>query len=156
MTSDSRADSQPQLTVVGERDKDLQERLERELIAFNDPRTGNAERGSFAVRVTDADGELVGGLTAWTWGGLCGIGLLWVRADSRKDGWGTKLLLAAEAEAVRRGCDQIVVSSFTFQAPAFYQRYGYVETGRRPGIPGGHEDVQLHKRLAPEAAVPGS
>ena len=141
------SEPQPQLTVVGERDSDLQQRLERELIAFNTSRTGNAERSSFAVRVTDADGELVGGLTASTWGSLCSIGLLWVREDSRKDGWGTQLLRTAEAEATQRGCDQIVVSSFTFQAPLFYQRYGYVETGRSPGIPGGHEDVQMHKRL---------
>lgn len=38
-------------------------------------------------------------------------------------------------------------SSFTFQAPEFYQRHGYVETGRTSGIPGGAEDVHMSKRL---------
>ncbi len=52
-----------------------------------------------------------------------------------------------EAEAVRRGCDRVAVSSFTFQAPGFYQRHGYVETGRMLGIPDGHEDVHMFKRL---------
>lgn len=58
-----------------------------------------------------------------------------------------KILAAAEAEALRRGCDRVCVSSFTFQAPGFYQRHGYVETGRTLGIPGGYEDVHLFKRL---------
>jgi GNAT superfamily N-acetyltransferase len=91
-------------------------------------------------------------VTAYTWGGLCGIELLWVREDSRKSGWGSRLLMAAEAEALRRGCDRVVLASFTFQAPDFYRRHGYIETGRTLGIPGGHEDVHLFKSLT--GAVP--
>ena len=137
---------EPVLTV-GERDAELNARLDRELDLFNDAATGATERGTLSVKVTDVDGELVGGLAGWTWGGLCGIGMLWVRDDSRADGWGSKLLRAAEAEAARRGCDRMVVSSFTFQAPGFYQRHGFVETGRTLGIPGGHEDVHMYKSL---------
>jgi ribosomal protein S18 acetylase RimI-like enzyme len=136
----------PELTV-GPGDDELHRRLEGELMAFNDQATGGAVRGRLSVRVTDADGALVGGLTAWTWGGLCGIDMLWVREGDRAAGWGSRLLRAAEAEAVRRGCDRAVVSSFTFQAPGFYERHGYRETGRMPGIPGGHEDVHLFKLL---------
>jgi len=55
--------------------------------------------------------------------------------------------VGAEVEARRRGCDRIAVSSFTFQAPGFYQRHGYVETGRTRGIPGGNEDVHMFKSL---------
>uniref|UniRef100_A0AAU3IBI2 GNAT family N-acetyltransferase n=1 Tax=Streptomyces sp. NBC_01393 TaxID=2903851 RepID=A0AAU3IBI2_9ACTN len=73
--------------------------------------------------------------------------LLWVREDSRRDGWGSRILQAAEIEARRRGCDRVAVSSFTFQAPGFYQRHGYAETGRTLGIPGGHADVHLFKSL---------
>ncbi|MFI1968091.1 GNAT family N-acetyltransferase [Streptomyces cinnamoneus] len=141
--------------TVGAEDAGLTDRLENELDAFNDAATGKAERGDFSVRVDDADGHLVGGLTAWTWGGLCGIELLWVREDSRAGGWGSKLLLAAEAEAVRRGCDRVMVSSYTFQAPGFYERHGYGEVGRVPGVPGGHADVYLFKSLA-GGAVQGS
>jgi GNAT superfamily N-acetyltransferase len=138
---------------IGGRDAELNDRLVEELVAFNNAATGTAERGSFSVKVTDEAGELVGGLTAWTWGGLCGIGLLWVREASRRDGWGSRLLRAAEAEARRRGCDRVVVSSFTFQAPGFYERHGFAEAGRTPGIPGGHADVHLFKSLT-DAATP--
>jgi GNAT superfamily N-acetyltransferase len=128
--------SSPTLTT-GERDSELNDRLTEELVAFNTAATGASERGTFSVKVADEAGELVGGLAAWTWGGLCGIELLWVRDDSRKDGWGSKILLAAEVEARQRGCDRVAVSSFTFPAPGFYQRHGYVERGRTLGIPGG-------------------
>lgn len=137
-----------QILTTGERDSALSARLTEELIAFNTAATGAADRDAFSVKVTDADGALVGGLAAWTWGGLCGIDLLWVREDSRGDGWGSRLLQAAEAEARRRGCDRVTVSSFTFQAPAFYRGHGYAETGRTLGIPGGHADVHLFKSLA--------
>ncbi len=133
--------------TIGGRDTELEDRLNEELIAFNTAATGAAERGAFSVRATDDEGGLIGGLTAWTWGGLCGIELLWVREDSRGDGWGSRLLREAEAEARRRHCDRVAVSSFTFQAPGFYRRHGYAETGRTLGIPGGHADVHLFKSL---------
>ncbi|GAA2234512.1 MULTISPECIES: GNAT family N-acetyltransferase [Kitasatospora] len=139
--------SGPTLTV-GERDTDLNQRLSEGLDAFNAAATGVAEQGTLSVKVTDEAGELIGGLAGWTWGGLCGVSLLWVREDSRKDGWGSRILRAAEEEALRRGCDRMVVSSFTFQAPGFYQRHGYKETGRTLGIPGGHEDVHFFKSLS--------
>jgi GNAT superfamily N-acetyltransferase len=139
-------DAGPILTTR-ERDTELDERLTRELVAFNTAATGTADRGAFSVKVCDDAGELVGGLSAWTWGGLCEIELLWVREDSRQDGWGSRILREAEGEARRRGCDRVAVSSFTFQAPGFYKRHGYAETGRTPGIPGGHADVHLFKSL---------
>ncbi|WP_037908769.1 GNAT family N-acetyltransferase [Actinacidiphila yeochonensis] len=135
------------VTTTGERDAELSDRLAKELTAFNSAATGASDRGTISIRVTDATGGLIGGLTAWTWGGLCGVDMLWVREDSRGHGWGSRILEAAEAEAVRRGCDRATVSSTTFQAPAFYQRHGYVETGRTLGIPGGHDYVHMFKRL---------
>ncbi|MCX5559739.1 GNAT family N-acetyltransferase [Streptomyces sp. NBC_00038] len=135
---------------VGHRDSVLNERLSKGLDEVNFPATGTtaADQGALSVKVVDSAGELIGGLSAWTWGGLLGIEMLWIREESRGDGWGSKLLLAAEEEARRRGCDRACVSSFTFQAPAFYQRHGYVETGRTLGIPGGAEDVHMYKKLA--------
>ncbi|GHG16499.1 MULTISPECIES: GNAT family N-acetyltransferase [Streptomyces] len=141
--------------TVGGRDPDLTKLLDRGLDAYNFAATGTtaADQGELSVRALDpATGETVGGLTAWTWGGLLGIDMLWVHEEHRGDGWGSRLLRAAEAEARRRGCDRAVVSSFTFQAPDFYRRHGYVETGRTLGIPGGAQDVHFHKSLAPDAS----
>jgi GNAT superfamily N-acetyltransferase len=122
---------------VGDRDPELAEVLDKGLDEHNFAATGTSEKdqGSFSVKVTGADGEIIGGLTAWTWAGLCGFSMMWVHRDHRKNGWGAKILAAAEEEARRRGCDRVCVSSFTFQAPGFYQKHGYVETGRTLGIP---------------------
>lgn len=87
-------------------------------------------------------------------GRLRGIDQLWVHEGHRGEGWGTRLVRAAEDEARRRGCTRMVVSSITFQAPAFYRRYGYAETGRTEGLPGGHADVHFWKALDDTAAEP--
>jgi len=135
--------------LIGGRDDDLAKRLDDELTAFNAEATGAGTPVPMSIRVTDAAEDLVGGLTAWIWGGCCAVDMLWVRADSRRGGWGRALMEAAEQEAVRRGCTEMIVSSFTFQAPDFYRGLGFSETGRTRGIPGGNEDVHLHKVLRP-------
>ncbi|MEU6216282.1 GNAT family N-acetyltransferase [Streptomyces sp. NPDC047022] len=141
---------------VGHEDKELNRRLSKGLDEFNLQATGttDADQGELSVKAVDDAGALIGGLSASTWGGLLDIEMLWVREDSRGNGWGSRLLLAAEEEARRRGCDRACLSSFTFQAPAFYRRHGYVETGRTPGVPGGAEDVHMYKSLAEPGAQP--
>lgn len=139
---------------VGVDDKDLTARLREELAAFNVRATGADDEASLSVRVTDPAGSLIGGLSGWTWGGCGGIGLLWVREECRREGWGTRLLRTAEDEARRRGCSRMTVSSMSFQSPGFYRSHGYVETGRTEGLPGGHCDVHFFKRLDGTPAAP--
>ncbi|WP_030622301.1 GNAT family N-acetyltransferase [Streptomyces sclerotialus] len=133
---------------TGDADKELEDLLDERLTEFNSAVTGVVEETEFSVRVTAADGETIGGLTGSTWGDLGSIELLWVHEDHRHAGWGARLLQAAEDEARRRGCARMTVSSYSFQAPDFYARQGYRETGRLPGIPGGHEDVYFLKELS--------
>jgi ribosomal protein S18 acetylase RimI-like enzyme len=139
------------LRVGGENDE-LRRRLDDELTAFNAAATGAGEPAEFSVDVTDDAGDLVAGLTGWIWGTLCAVDMLWVREDRRHAGRGRRLMRAAEAEGARRGCTDMVVSSFAFQAPGFYRGLGFRETGRTEGIPGGHHDVHFHK---PVRAAPG-
>ncbi|MBB1255256.1 GNAT family N-acetyltransferase [Streptomyces sp. OF3] len=131
---------------VGDGDEELDRRLDAELTAFNTRATGIPVT-ELTVRITDADGELLGGLSGWNWGRCGGIEMLWVREDTRGQGVGARLIAAAEEEARARGCEQMIVSSFTFQAPPFYAGLGYRETGRIEGLPGGHADVSFVKEL---------
>lgn len=148
-TQRERAGSGDTLTVLATADPELTARLDRELTAFNNRATGADDEAELNVRVTDVDGELVAGLTGWTWGGCAGINMIWVRADRRAEGWGGRLLRAFEAEAGRRGCTEVSVSSFSFQAPEFYRRHGYLDTGRREGIPGATSTTTSGSRCAP-------
>jgi GNAT superfamily N-acetyltransferase len=136
------------VTTVGEGDGELADRLGKELTDYNTRVTGVGDQRGLSVQVHDADGDLVAGLTGWTWGTCAGIELVWVRDDKRRGGLGGRLLEAAEAEARRRGCVQMLVSSFTFQAPEFYKRRGYTEFARSDGIPtAGCADVHMVKPL---------
>ncbi|MFF1569196.1 hypothetical protein ACFVY1_38075 [Streptomyces sp. NPDC058293] len=74
---------------VGQRDSDLNERSPQGLDEVNFPATGTtaADQSSLSVKVVDDAGELLGGLSGWTWGGLLDIEMLWIREKSRKDGW---------------------------------------------------------------------
>ena len=100
------------------------------------------------MRAEDGDGQLLAGLSGWTWGTCAGVAMVWVRADRRGSGVGAELLAAAEQVARDRGCHRLTVSSFTFQAPSFYERHGFVETGRTEALPvEGHADVHFVKVL---------
>lgn len=133
---------------TGEADPALQARLDAELTRFNEATSGVAGQREFTVRVEDVAGDLRAGLTGWSWGPVAGISMVWVAEQERGSGWGARLLDAAEAVARERGCTRIFVSSFTFQAPAFYARHGYVEVARIPDYPlDGTADVYLVKAL---------
>jgi GNAT superfamily N-acetyltransferase len=133
---------------IGDNDADLDARLDAELSAYNLETSGVHVRSEFTVTIEDDAGDLVAGLSGWTWGTCAGISLVWVREDRRNQRAGARLLAAADRVARERGCHQIVVSSFTFQAPGFYERHGFVETGRTEGLPiEGAADVHLAKRL---------
>lgn len=135
--------------IVGDADPDLDQRLSHELDAVNAAATpGVAPARELTVRVLDADEELVAGISGWTWGVAAGIGMTWVREDRRGTGVGAELLEAFEAEARSRGCTHVFTTSFTFQAPGFYERRGYRELFRWQDLPmSGAADVHLRKDL---------
>ncbi|WP_432121308.1 hypothetical protein [Streptomyces sp. S1] len=70
--------------TVGDRDPELAKLLDRGLDAYNFAATGTGpeDQAEFSVKAVDpATGEVVGGITAWTWAGLLGIDMLWVHKD---------------------------------------------------------------------------
>ena len=133
--------------VVGDIDNGLHERLETEINAFNVAATGYADGAVLNIAARGDGGQLCGGLSGWTWGGCGFIEFLWVRGDHRGSGLGARLLAAAEQEARRRGCDQVALSTHSFQAPGFYARFGYHECGRTPAYPRGYDQIHLVKQL---------
>lgn len=134
--------------LVSDADAELKAVLNAGLEAYNASAIDAGEQREMSVKVVAEDGQVVAGLAGWTWGTCAGVSLVWVREDARRQGWGGQLLDTAERVAQQRGCHQIIVTSFTFQAPRFYELHGYEETGRVEGLPvAGAADVHLRKRL---------
>jgi GNAT superfamily N-acetyltransferase len=112
--------------------------------ALNAPVLGPSDSRPLGV-FARAGGEIQGGLSGATGRGLLHVDLLWVRPERRKEGLGSKLLLAAEAEARARGCNGVWLDTFDFQARPFYERHGYVVFGELGGFANGHARFFMSK-----------
>ena len=135
--------------VLGSSDTALDEQLSRELEVFNSRSMPGPAALELTVKSVAQDGELVGGLSGWTWQEAAGIGLTWVRDDQRGTGLGSDLLSRFEQAAAERGARRVFVTSFTFQAPGFYEEHGYREIFRWYGVPvEGQADVHFRKDLS--------
>ena len=128
-------------------DPDDLRRLETTIRDFNVQATGISDGKPFASFLRDSEKVVVGGISGWTWGKTCFIGHLFVPAELRKQGYGTRLVQAVEAEAINRGCDQTVVRKHDFQAPQFYIKLGFAVIARIPEYPVGHQEITMIKLL---------
>lgn len=103
--------------------------IEEALIAYNVAKARPYDRRPLHVFLRDADGRTIGGLTGetnWDW---LYVDCFWLPDDLRGEGWGAKLLDAAENAARARGCRHVRLFSYSFQAPAFYEKRGYKAFG---------------------------
>ena len=121
--------------------------LEHQLYMYNAAQTGVDDGQWLAVFLRDEHQTIQAGLKGWTWCGSCYIQTVWVYETLRGHDIGTQLLQAAEREALRRGCDHMVLSSFSFQAPGFYQKLGYEVFAVLDEHPRSHRHYCLHKWL---------
>ena len=128
--------------------------LEDQINQHNINETGFADYQPLAVFVRDAENRPIAGISGYTWGGCCEILFLWVHPDYQKMGYGRKLLQTAETEAIKRACQLVVLSSYSFQAPDFYQKLGYTINGVYEGCPPGHRLYHLQKRLNGKSEPP--
>lgn len=129
--------------------------LEDRLYDYNAAQTGVDDGQWLAIFVRDAQQQICAGLEGWTWCGSCYIRHVWVHEALRGQGYGTRLMRAAEQEAATRGCAHMVLASYDFQAPGFYQQLGYEIFAVLDGHPRQHRHYYLHKWLGVETPPPG-
>ena len=107
----------------------------------------NAPRPLYVV-ARDSDGRLLGGLLAETQFTWMKLSIMAVISAARGRGIGSRLLAAAEAEAFVRGCRYVYADTMDYQAPAFYEKLGYVIAGRLEAWDShGHAKLMFAKRL---------
>jgi GNAT superfamily N-acetyltransferase len=123
--------------------------LEDRLYEHNSSATGIADGEWLAIFSRDESGRIIAGICGNTWGGTCEIRQFWVQESHRHRGHGTRLFGAAEREARRRGCSQILLMTFSFQAPRFYERNRFKIVASIADHPRGHENLLMRKQLDP-------
>lgn len=122
--------------------------LEDKIYEYNSSKTQVDDGSLFSRIVRGKSNEIIAGIAGWTWAGICEITQLWVDENVRKNGIGKMLLEAAEEEARTKGCLTILVRSFSFQAPHFYEKYGFKAELVFNDFPAGSEYYILSKGLA--------
>ena len=100
------------------------------------------------VVLRDQKGRFLGGALGEAGRGWLQVSVLWVHEDVRGQGYGRQLLEALESEAIKRGCRNAYLDTFSYQAKPFYDRLGYVVFGVLEDYPVGHRRYYMCKQLS--------
>ena len=125
---------EPKYELTDNPPPDTYQKMLASLVKFNEHAVGNAKARTLAILLKEpTTDELVGGLWGRSlWGSLF-VEILFVPAMLRGRGIGTSLLRQAEQEAIRRGCRDIWMETYAFQARTFYEKLGFTIFGRLDG-----------------------
>lgn len=129
---------------AGEEIKILGEGIDR----YTQSKFGSRTNKQLAFFLRDEEGLIVGGVYGkygsfrWLY-----ISTLWVSEPLRGSGQGTRLMNLIEQEAVKNGCINAYLNTFSFQAPEFYKKLGYEIFGELEDFPAGHTRIFLKKKL---------
>lgn len=123
------------------------------IIASNEKIIGERDK-EFSIFLKNDLGKVFGGIQAFLDSESIYIDILWVRENIQKHGYGTKLLNAAEQEAIKNGCIFSLVDTWDFQAEGFYLKSGYERIGELKNYWFGHSKIFLRKNLSNVMASP--
>lgn len=119
----------------------------RGLQNFNIQQAGEENFKRICFALLSPDQEIIGGVLGeifWDW---LHIDLMWIKDESRGQGYGHRLLSAIEDQAREHGAKNAFLDTFSFQAPEFYKKHGYRVFGELSGFPSGHQRIFLMKVL---------
>jgi GNAT superfamily N-acetyltransferase len=109
---------------------------------------GQTDQGTgLGIFIRDDEETLIGGVSAWLWGTTLEVNFLWLSESLRGQGIGQQLMAQIEKAAVERGARQAVLSTFSFQAPDFYDKLGYEILATIDDMGNDHKKFYLRKYL---------
>jgi len=120
--------------------------LDDRIYEFNSKIINRLDGQLFSKIISEKE-EIIAGIAGWIWANACEITLLWVKEEYRQKGLGEKLLRAAEEEAIDANCSVILIRSYMFQAPFFYEKQGYKTEHIIEDFPKGQKYYTLIKRF---------
>lgn len=120
------------------------------LVEFNKIHVQNHENDKpIEIIVRNDFEEIIGGLYGRSIWGTLEIKTFVVKSENRNQGIGSRLMMAAEHEALKRNCSFISLDTFSFQAPGFYEKIGFKKIGIELDFPKGHAKYYFRKELKP-------
>ena len=118
------------------------------LALYNVAATGDSYYSPLAIFLKDERGAVLGGALGHVWGGWLDLDTLWVSELVPRPGVrGQSYSQAAEEEARAQGCHGVYLTTFSFQARPFYEKFGYEVVADIPDYPKGHSHHVLKKSL---------
>src|SRR5262245_34616352 len=122
--------------------------IENAIYDYNRRATRRDDGRGLGFITRDSDGHVIGVAAGYSWADTSELQQMWVDEKYRRRGYGRELLNAFVAEAARRGVRRIWTQSYSFQAPAMYEKAGFKRVAEFYGWPEGHSNVILCKTLA--------
>ena len=157
------------LTLHQAPDPTIRDRLFAMIDQYNDDATDRREPvRHLTIPLRNASGAIEGGLTGISYYDWMIVQMLFIPPTLRGHGLGTRLMRAAEAIAIARGCTGIWTDTTSPAAHQFFARLGYEEFATLPDQPRGHPrhflsrtalrpgdtmGLEIHEARLPDAAT---
>lgn len=103
-------------------DEKIEKEIHEKLKKFNEKFAKYS--GDLSLYIEE-DGENIGGVVGTAIGETLDIDFLCIDEKYRGRGYAKKLMLALEEEAKKHNLKRIVLDTYEFQAPKFYEKLGY-------------------------------
>ncbi|RXJ67202.1 histone acetyltransferase [Veronia nyctiphanis] len=105
------------------------------LSEFNKTHFPKLDEASFGCFVRNEFGETLGGMTGKMLFSSLHVHYFWLSEPLRGLGVGSQVIQHVELEAKNRGISNVYLDTYSFQAPKFYEKLGYIEVGRYSDYP---------------------
>lgn len=138
------------LKVTDKIDQKSYDRVVELLVEYNLSKTKQFEKEinkPIEIIARNELNEIIGGLYGRSIWGTLEIKTFVVKTENRNEGIGRKLIQEAEKEAKNRNCRFISLDTFSFQAPEFYEKLGFIKIGTETDFPKGFEKHYYRKKL---------
>ena len=80
--------------------------------------------------------------------------IVWVDRSIRGEGHASKLIASAEEHAIAKGCGNVFLGTFSFQARPLYEKLGYRMFGEEKDHPKEHSHYLMMKRFGAPNLTP--
>jgi ribosomal protein S18 acetylase RimI-like enzyme len=138
------------MEFIETKDDQIIRALVNQLISYNTEKTSDSEykKGTYSFLAKDHDDKSTGLVVVELFCHYAFIKTLIVNKEDRRKGVGSFLLKQTEAFALSQGCHSVWLDTYSFQAPEFYEKYGYVKFGVLPNYPDQHQRIFYTKKIA--------